>query len=265
MQAWLEQAWQATWFDWSYEESIKAKLLFIEYLGHSFGSRDNVEAQRLAEHVESFGGEERAMLFAGSVAVPAAQAALGNAMLTPQVSLVFPTVLAAIEQQNLGGKDLIAALIAGLEAEYRMGDHPYAEVMGALVGVSNAFGLDEEGWQVLLGLTKRNFNEPPISALGRGLLAHDIVLNGILARDEWSTATAERIDLPAEWMDRLSRTADKPGLKDFLMAIEVNADQIVAVYRERVAGKIPAPHVEYYIDAVMAFEDIVIVPHFFRR
>jgi hypothetical protein len=105
----------------------------------------------------------------------------------------------------------------------------------------------------------------PATALERGLLAHDIVLNGYLARDEWSEQAVERMETPAEWMEALQRTADKPGLKDFLMATEVNADEIITAYRDRVAGKIPAPYVEYYIDAVMCFEDIVIVPLLFRR
>lgn len=267
MKAWLEQAWSATFFDWSYEETIKAKLLYLEYLGHSFGSRDEEEAKRLAEHLESFGGEERAMLFAGSVAVSAPQAALGNAMLTAKAKLVFPTVLAAIEQGNLGGKELLAALVAGLEATYRMGDHPQAELVGALVGVANAFGLDEEGWGVLLGLMKRNLSEFGATTLERGLLAHDIVLNGYLARDEWSGQAVEPLDTPAEWLAAFERTVDtgKPGLNHYLMATEVNADKITAEFRERVAGKIPAPHVEYYIDAVMAYEDIVIVRFSFRR
>jgi len=267
MKAWLEQAWQATFFDWSYEETLKAKLLYLEYLGHSFGSRENEEAQRLAEHLESFGGEDRAMLFAGSVAVSAPQAAFGNAMLTPQASLVFPTVLAAIEQGHLGGKEFVAALMAGLEATYRMGDHPQAELVGALVGVANAFGLDEEGWGVLLGLMQRNLSELPTSSLQRGLLAHDIVLNGYLARDEWSGQAVEPLETPAEWMAAFERTADtgKPDLNHFLLATEVNADQTIAQFRERVAGKIPAPYVEYYIDAVMAYEDIAVVRFSFRR
>ena len=254
MQEWVNAAIRSGWNEWSYEEILKAKALFLDYLGQAFQRRDDEESVRLAEHLEGFGGEEHATLFAGSRMVAAPMAALGNGMLT-DAPLVFPAVLAAIEMQNSGGKELLPALIAGLEAE----------LLGALVGVANAFELDEDGWQALLGMILPRQGHLPQRAMERGLLAHDLVLSAALARDEWNEATVARVPLPEEWAEVLARTSGVPGLNSFLMAAEVNADQIVEQFRERAAGKIPDPHIEYYIDAVMALEDICCIPLFFRR
>jgi hypothetical protein len=264
MQELVNEAIHRGWSEWSHEETLKAKALFLDYLGQAFARRDDEEGMRLAEHLEGFGGEEQATLFAGSRMVSAPMAALGNGMLT-DAPLVFPSVLAAIEMQNTGGKELLSALIAGLEAASRMGDHPAAELLGALVGVANALELDEESWAVLLGMILPRHAQVPQRAMERGLLAHDLVMSAALASDEWSEAVVARLPLPEEWTAALERTSGVPGLNSFLMALEVNADEIVERFRERAAGKIPAPHLEYYIDAVMALEDICCIPQFFRR
>ncbi|ASS75112.1 hypothetical protein CIG75_09065 [Tumebacillus algifaecis] len=264
MQRWLERAREAVWPMWSYEEMIQIKLLFLDYLGKSFEIGQLEESVRLAEHLEAFGGEEQAMLFATGNMVSAPQAALGNAAIH-DAPLLFPTVLAAIELQNKGGKELTAALGAGLEAAHRLGDHPQAQLLGALLGVANAFELDEDGWQILLGavLNNRNFNAS--SGMARALLAHDLIVAGALARDEWSDMMTERGEVPVEWLQALQLESEESGLNSFLNAIDLNTDEIVATFRARSAGKIPAPHIEYYIDAVMGLEDICCVPLFYRR
>lgn len=265
MEPWVENARQAQWPEFSYEETLKAKMLFLSYLGEAYGQREREEAKRFAEHLEGFQGGEQATLFAGEVKVPAPQAAIGNAMLTEQL-LLYPVVIAAIELQNKGGKELLTALIVGLEATYRMGDHPQAELVGALLGVANAFELDEDGWHVLLGLVIRQHTNVPKTGIARGLLAHDIVLSANLGRDEWSEAAAERSAMPNEWLEALQRTSHKPGMTDFLMAREVNADQIVREFAQRVQGKIPTEYANFFVDAVMALEDICCVTdNLFRR
>ncbi|MGZ4134244.1 MAG: hypothetical protein ACXVC1_03215 [Tumebacillaceae bacterium] len=265
MVAWVEKALNAQWPEFSYEETIKAKMLFLDYLSQAFEKIDQEEAKRFAEHLEAFHGDEQATLFAGTGKVPAPQAAIGNAMLTDQL-LLFPAVIAAIELQNKGGKELLTALIVGLETTYRMGEHPQAELLGALLGVANAFELDEDGWQVLLGLVLRNHTAVPQAGITRGLLAHDLVLGGSLGRDEWSDTAVERSALPSEWLAALQQTSDKPGMTDFLMAKEVNADLIVTTFESRVRGKIPVEYANFYVDAVMALEDICCVTdNLFRR
>jgi hypothetical protein len=265
METWVENARQAQWPEFSYEETLKAKMLFLDYLGHAYGQRDAEEAKRLAEHLEGFQGNEQATLFAGEVKVPAPQAAIGNAMLTDQL-LLFPVVIAAIELQNKGGKELLTALIVGLEATYRMGDHPQAELLGALLGVANAYELDEDGWQVLLGLVLRQHATVPQSGIARGLLAHDIVLSGSLGRDEWSESAVERSEVPSDWLEALQRTSHKPGMTDFLVAQEVNADRIISQFGQRVQGKIPTEYANFYVDAIMALEDVCCVTdNLFRR
>lgn len=262
MQRWLERAREAVWPDWSAEETSKIKLLFLESLGRSFARRGEEEGERLAEHLESFGGEEQAMLFASGRMVPAPQAVLGNVMLGDQ-PLLFPTVLAAIEMQNKGGKELLSALGAGLEATARMGDHPQAECFGAIVGVANAFELDEDGWQLLLGVL--NHRDLTVrSGMARALFAHDLLMIGSLARELWSEERSERGEVPADWLAAINQSTDFefPAL---IKVIEVDQQGMIAAFRERVAGKIPEPHIEYYIDAVMGMEDICCVPLFFRR
>lgn len=264
MQGWLERARQAVWPEWSYEEMIKIKLCFLEYLGTGFALRGSEEGVRLAEHLEAFGGEEQAMLFATGNMVTAAQAVLGNAAVS-DAPLLYPAVLAAIEMQNKGGKELTAALGAGLEVTYRMGSHPQAQLLGALVGVANAFELDEDGWSVLVGTVLHHRNLHAATSLARALLAHDLLLAGSLARDEWSEDMVERGEVPEEWLQAMQEQTAEPGLNTFLKAVDLNADEIVAKFREQAEGKIPAPHIEYYIDAVMGMEDICCVPLFFRR
>ncbi|MCX7569011.1 hypothetical protein OS242_03415 [Tumebacillus sp. DT12] len=264
MQKWLSEALQAPWTAWDYEETIKAKLLFLDWLGQAWAGRQDEEARRLAEHLEAFGGEEQAMLFAAERMVPAPLAACGNAVLKAG-QLMFSVVLASIEAQNKGGKELVAALIAGLETSYRMGDHAGAEWLGALVGAAHAFELDEDGWAVLLGMMFRQHQEVPESGIARGLIAQDIVVAAGLARDEWSEENAMRSDLPEGWWQALERTSGKPGMREFLLATEVNADEVVARFREHTSGRMSDPYVEYYVDAVMAIEDICCIPQFYRR
>lgn len=269
MQEWMERARTCQWQDWDYEETIKAKLLFLRYIGDCFARCGEEEAGRLAEHLEAFGGEEQATLFGTSRMLPAPFAAFGNAVLNSEAALLYPVVLAAIEAQNKGGQELIAALIAGLETAFRLGDHPQAQLIGALIGAAHAYELDEDGWEILLGtVLSRTSGEAgvqvPPSGLGRGALAQEIVVAAALARDEWSDASV-RVQLPQECIEALERTSDKPGMKMFLMALEVNPDQTVADFRSRVEGRIPAPHLEYYIDAVMALEDVCCMPQFFRK
>ncbi|TCP59465.1 hypothetical protein EV586_101684 [Tumebacillus sp. BK434] len=264
MQEWLERARQAVWPEWSYEEMINIKLCFLQYLGTGFAQKEAEEAVRLAEHLEAFGGEEQAMLFATGNMVTAAQAALGNAALC-DAPLLYPAVLAAIELQNKGGKELTAALGAGLEVTYRMGDHPQAELLGALIGVANAFELDEDGWSVLVGTVLHGRHLTAVSGMSRALLAHDLLLAGSLARDEWGEGMTERGEVPAEWLQAMLVQTGEPGLNTFIRALDLNADEIIAEFRAQAADKIPAPHIEYYIDAVMGMEDICCVPLFFRR
>jgi 2-methylcitrate dehydratase PrpD len=264
MRQWLGEALQTTWPDWDDEETIKAKLLFLDWLGQALAGRGDDEAVRLAEHLEAFGGEEQAMLFAVDRMVPAPLAACGNGALQAG-PLLFPVVLALIEQQNKGGKELVSALIAGLEASYRMGDHEGAEWLGALVGAALACELDEDGWEVLLGLVLPRHQEVPTTRLGRGLAAQDLVVAAGLARDEWSAASAMRGDLPESWWKALERSSGKPGLKDFLMVTEINSDEVINRFRERTSEIVPKPHLEYYVDVVMAMEDICCIPLFYRR
>ncbi|KEO84432.1 MmgE/PrpD family protein [Tumebacillus flagellatus] len=268
MQQWIERARACRWQDWDYEETIKAKLLFLRYLGESFARSGAEEAERLAEHLEAYGGEEQATLFASSRMLPAPLAAFGNAVLNPQAPLVYPTVLAAVEEQNKGGQELLAALVAGLETAFRLGDHPQAELMGALMGVAHAYELDDDGWEVLLGLTLGRASgmlEVPEAGFARGTLAQEIVVGASLAREEWSETMALRTKVPQEWLGALERTSDKPGMKMFLMALEVNADETVAKFRTKADGRIPTPHLEYYIDACMGLEDVCCMPQFFRK
>ncbi|HEU4965295.1 MAG TPA: hypothetical protein VFV52_15810 [Bacilli bacterium] len=279
MQEWIKQAVTCTWVDWSYEETIKAKLLFLDYLGRALARRGEEEAVRLVEHLESFGGAEQATVFAGADLMPAPWAAFGNAMLTASDPLVYPVVLAAVESENKGGQELIAALVAGLETTYRMGDHPHAEYVGALVGVANAYELDEEGWHALLGFvlpqlgmweSKARSHEEgdhgeSLPSMVRGLIAQQIVTAGALARDEWGLEAVVPHELPDEWEQALHHTTDKPGMNLFLMATEVNADEMAHAFEDRVEGKVPTPHIRYYVDAVMALEDVCCMPQFFRR
>jgi len=265
MKTWLEEALATQWPGVSHEETIKVKMLFLNYLGHGFAKRGDEEGVLLAEHLLMQRGDEQATLFATPERLPSPQAALGNAALV-SAPLLYPVVLAAIEQQNKGGQELLAALVVAVESSARMGDHPQAELVGALVGVAHAFDLEvEEGWSVLLGLVTGLMDQQPSSPLQRGLLAQGIVQAASLAREGWSATSVMRGELPASWGAAFRRTSDKPGLTHFLQATMVNADQIVAEFRELVEGKIPPPHVEYYIDAVMGLEDICCVPLFFRR
>lgn len=279
MQAWVEQAIGCTWAEWSYEETIKAKWLFLEYIGRAMAQREEEEAVRAAEYLEQFGGAEEATLFVSDTLLPAPWAAFGNAMLTGGDPLVFPVVLAAIQGQNKGGQELIAALIAGLETAYRMGDHPQADLMGALVGAANAYELDDDGWQVLLGLVLPNVApaishphhgreaDKPSAASGmqRGLLAQQIVTAARFAQDEWSESAVARRNLPDEWLQSLTAMSDKPGMNLYLKATEVNGDRTAAQFEELLHEKIPAPFINYYIDAAMALEDVCCMTQFFRR
>ncbi|PWK14370.1 MmgE/PrpD family protein [Tumebacillus permanentifrigoris] len=268
MQQWVERARACQWQDWDYEETIKTKLLFLRYLGTCFAKSGEEEAVRLAEQLESYGGVEQATVFASVRSMPAPQAAFCNAVLNAEAPLVYPVVLAAIEAQNKGGQELIASLIAGLEATYRLGQHPQAELLGALLGAAHAYELDEDGWQVLLGLVLARYSsgeQVPQSGLARGALAQELVVSAAMACEEWSATVAIRMELPEEWLSALERTSDKPGMKLFLLALEVNADAVVAEFRTLATGRIPAHHLEYYIDAVMGLEDVCCLPQFFRK
>ena len=156
-----------------------AKHCVLDWVGVTVaGSREPVTGM-IRDFVLDEGGAPQATLIGTGQRVSAREAALVNGTASHALDFddvmsamgghptvpVLPAVLAVVQQEGLDGRALIAALVAGLETEGRVGrlvapDHYAAGwhatgtvgTFGAAAGVAHALGLDQGQWRSALGI-----------------------------------------------------------------------------------------------------------------
>ncbi|MBO9607625.1 MAG: MmgE/PrpD family protein [Paenibacillaceae bacterium] len=145
------------------------KLCVLDWLGSALAGEKEAPVQMLHELVEEMGGNRQAMLVTGGRS-SALHAALVNGAASHVVELddihkasiihaatvVIPAALAAAEWKGCSGKELIAAIVAGYEVCYRVGEavspsHYYywhntatCGTFGAAAAAGKLLGLSED-------------------------------------------------------------------------------------------------------------------------
>jgi 2-methylcitrate dehydratase PrpD len=111
-------------------ETIKGRV--IDILGCAIGGAKATGNRELIDLVKSWGGKGQATILIQGGKVPAHEAAMLNAVMTRSYDFeeqtpsahvaasVIPTALAMCEMLQLGGKDFLAALIAGIDVGNRI-------------------------------------------------------------------------------------------------------------------------------------------------
>ena len=146
-----------------------AKHCLLDWIGVTIAGRPEPLTEILIDQVLSEGGSKQATIIGDGRKVSVSQAALINGSASHALDFddvqqrfhghptapVAPVVLALAEKNGVSGKDIIAALVAGVEVECRinvyMGDSHYERgwhstatngTFGAAVGASHVHGFD---------------------------------------------------------------------------------------------------------------------------
>ena len=157
----------------------RAKHCLIDWLGVTLAGSIEPLAQILIEQAMAEGGGEHATIVGDGRKTSLGQAALINGSASHALDFddvqsnmhghpsvpVFPAVLAIAEKDGLAGKDVLVAVVAGFEAECRigayMGDSHYERgwhstatvgTFGAAAGAARAMGLDAETCAIAFGI-----------------------------------------------------------------------------------------------------------------
>jgi 2-methylcitrate dehydratase PrpD len=158
------------------EEGVRT---FVNWVGCAVGGARHETADRALAAVDPFSGPRKATVLGRGDKLDALHAALLNGITshvldyddTHLKTIIHPAgpvasaLLALSEVRPLSGRDLLTALIVGIEAECRIGNAVYphhydrgwhitgtAGVFGAAAAVGRAIGLDARGMRWALGL-----------------------------------------------------------------------------------------------------------------
>lgn len=187
-----------------------AKQCVLDWLGVALGGSHEPLAQILREEVRDQGGTPQATLIGVGDRVSAPQAALVNGAAShaldyddvclamsghPSVP-VLPALFALAEQRGATGRDVLTALIAGVEMEcrvgmlvmpahYGIGFHSTGTLgtFGAAAACAHLMGLDHEQWLTALGIagTQAAGLKSMFGTMCKPLHAGKAAQNGLLA------------------------------------------------------------------------------------
>ena len=187
-----------------------AKQCVLDWLGVTLAGRDEAVARIVRAEAESAGGQPEAAIVGTSARAPALFAALVNGatshaldyddtnlvMMGHATAPVLPAVLAEAEVRGSTGAELLAAFIAGVEVECRLGLvlspghyatgwHPTGTLgtFGAAAACSALAGLDQERSRAALGIaaTQAAGLKSAFGTMSKPLHAGKAAMNGLLA------------------------------------------------------------------------------------
>jgi 2-methylcitrate dehydratase PrpD len=189
---------------------VRAKQCVLDWLGVTLAGSGEPLARILREESQEQGGHEQATLVGSGGKVATQQAALVNGAASHALDYddvhtmmsghptvpVLPALMALAEWQGRGGRDLIAAFIAGFETECRLGTvvmpghygigwHSTATLgtFGAAAGCAHLLGIGLERWQHALGIaaTQAAGMKSMFGTMCKPLHAGKAAANGLLA------------------------------------------------------------------------------------
>lgn len=156
-----------------------AKQCFLDWVGVALGGSGEPATEILLEEARAAGGETGDTTVIGGDRVPTYWAALINGTASHALDFddvhaamgghpsvpIFPALLAQAEAQGLTGREFIAAFVAGLETQcrigalvmpghYQAGWHTTATLgtFGAAAACSHSLGLNAKEWRHALGI-----------------------------------------------------------------------------------------------------------------
>jgi 2-methylcitrate dehydratase PrpD len=187
-----------------------AKQCFLDWLGVTIAGADEPLTHILLDEMREQGGEPQATIIGHDIRLPTLSAVLVNGSSShaldyddvhmkvlghPSVP-VFPAILALAEHRDVSGADFLAAFVAGLETECRIGQavapSHYAKgwhatgtvgTFGAAAACAHLLGLDEEQTAHALGIaaTQAAGLKSQFGTMCKPLHAGKAAYNGLLA------------------------------------------------------------------------------------
>ena len=200
-----------------------AKQCFLDWLGVTIAGADEPLTHILLEEMREQGGAPQATIIGHDLALPTLSAALVNGSAShaldyddvhmkvlghPSVP-VFPALLALAEHRDAAGPDFLAAFVAGLETECRIGQavapSHYAKgwhatgtvgTFGAAAACANLLGLSEEQAAHALGIaaTQAAGLKSQFGTMCKPLHAGKAAYNGLLAASLAARGFTSRTD-----------------------------------------------------------------------
>ena len=161
------------------EVVIKAKDCLLDYIGYTSYGYDERPAQILGAALRDMGGREECTVIGQSWRLPAMNAAFLNGAMGHMTELddthrgtgshpgdsILPAAIAVAEREGASGKELITAIVAGYEADIRVGEavmpSHYAKgwhisgtinTFGAAVAAGKLLKLDSMGLAQAIGI-----------------------------------------------------------------------------------------------------------------
>lgn len=136
---------------------LKAKLCVLDYIANAYGSLKLSEVRNVSSYVKELGGPETATAIGCGYKTGIHNAAFINGTTGEAIeaqdglrfggnhpgAAVIPAAFAIAEKSNLGGKEILTAIVAGYEAANRVAAsvHPHHTLGGFLpTGTTGAFG-----------------------------------------------------------------------------------------------------------------------------
>jgi 2-methylcitrate dehydratase PrpD len=191
----------------------KAKMHLLDSLGNIFGAYEMPWSQMVIEVVKQVKGDPQATVMGVDGKYPAIMAALANGTMAHGIdaddsgarpswahpgSCVIPAAYAAAEAENVSGKQLITAIVAGYEVNCRVDSAVYPGLrdrgfhatgvvgtIGAAAAAGKVFGLNEEQMVNafgLAGIQASGLDEWLTSGdMSKRLHAGKAAMNGLLA------------------------------------------------------------------------------------
>ncbi len=221
---------------------------FVNWLGCAFGGARHETVDRALEAVRPFSGPARAQVLGRAERLDELHAALVNGISshvldyddTHLKTIIHPAgpvaaaILAVAEARTVSGRDFLAALVAGVEVECRIGNAVYPEhydrgwhitgtagVFGAAAATGRLLGLDETQMTWAFGIAatqSAGFREmfgTMCKSFHPGRAAQNGAMAAFLAKAGFDSST-RAIEAPRGWANVLSTKQDYGEILDDL-------------------------------------------------
>ena len=233
-----------------------AKHCLLDWIGVTIAGRSEPLTEILVEHAMSEGGSQQATVIGDGRRVSVSQAALINGSASHALDFddvqqrfhghptapVAPVLLALAEKHGFSGRDIITALVAGVDVECRvnafMGDSHYERgwhstatngTFGAAVGASHILGSDGEKCALAMGVagTQAAGLRSMFGTMCKPLHAGKAAQNGLFAAELVSRGFTSRPDVlerPLGFADTQSTGTDiRAALDDLGERFEIGS------------------------------------------
>ena len=218
----------------------QAKRCILDCLGVALAAVDHETTDILCRHIQTMGGDEQSQIIGSDQLVSVEQAALVNGTMAhvhdfddthlstvihPSCTII-PAALAVGQWKEAGGKDLLEAVVTGMEAALRIGLAVNPEhydrgwhitgtvgVFGAAIAAGRLLGLDAERMTAAIGTaaTQSSGLRELFGTMGKPYLAGHAAANGVraaLLAEGGFSSSRQPLEAPRGWAQVVSSSVN---------------------------------------------------------